>query len=227
MKLATIALLLLTNACSLSVQQGASDATDAPIEEPADEAEDARDIARIVRAHEEARRRTAMLEDERAAEERRQFEEQRFSAAISEHVIYRKWESERRTTNERQREFARRAAAKGFTAAVYAEDGGVHDGLLEAIVNGDELDVLKSVIFEVSSVDAAIVAAQVQPGMPPLFLSRDHAGLRLLLRGYEKAISEGTPLTALKLEAVRVTGLQAHTTANGSTAQAFVVEPVW
>ena len=227
MKLAILALLLATNACGLSAHQGANAATDAPIEEPADEAEDARDVARIVSAHEEARRRTAMLEDERAAEERRQFDEQQFSASVSEHVVFRKWESERQTRSERQREFAKRASAKGFKAAVYAEDGGVHDGLIEAIVNGDQLDVLRSVIFEVSSVDAAIVATQVAPGAPPLFMAQDHAGLRLVLRGYEGTIAEGTALSTLKFGAVRVTGLQTYAGANGATAQAFVVEPVW
>ncbi len=192
--------------------------------------ENARSNAEEERVHELAREADRKAQ----AAEGQQVIEEREAIAAASRAEDARIEQERAAAEEAELQavLARQSAVKekatklGFDSIIYLEKGGLVTYLAAVIEHGTDVKTLGKTVIELSSSDSSFEALSVQGGVGLFGWSND-GPMVFFPAPKGKTIYDGTSLTSLGVEAVKIIGVRSYRTVRGASAQAFVVAPVW
>lgn len=189
---------------------------------------------RKVRRAEQAREEQAKRQEEEANRKeregiaRQEEERRRERAEAAQAEVDAQAQAVREATEARQQAVLMDAQRRGFNDVVFAENGGL-SGFLEGVIReGTSIHRLGRTAIELAPEDASFEARTVLTGGEALFTFGADHDPRVFFRAPKgRTIYQGTSLTSLGVNAVKVTGVRSYTTPRNTVAQAFVITPVW
>jgi hypothetical protein len=115
------------------------------------------------------------------------------------------------------------ASRHGFDEVICSK--GVVFVLGDVVANATPMEDLKRLAIELVAFDEDMVALQVLDARRAMFVD-DDSGIRVIFKSRAQ-VYEGTPITSLGFDFVKITGIETYRTVTGGTKQAFIVEPAW